>query len=113
MSSMNKKVRKRVLLRDGYKCKKCGIDTDLTVHHIKPRCSHPLLKNKDWNLITLCENCHRQEHYQAKQIPKGRKKLSKEERHFETHAGCEGRVYEVLNHNLRPKKFCCRCERFL
>lgn len=48
--------RNLVLERDGYKCRICGSDKGLEVHHILPRklggTDHPE------NLITLCRKCH-------------------------------------------------------
>lgn len=50
--------RKKALKRDGKKCVLCGTDisTILEVHHIIPfkSCHH----NEDWNLITVCTDCH-------------------------------------------------------
>lgn len=57
-----KAKRKRVLKRDGYKCKKCNAIKYLHVHH------KYYLENKlPWEvpmkaLITLCYKCHKKEH---------------------------------------------------
>jgi len=47
----------RVLMRDGFKCVRCGATEDLRVHHIKGTKSH---RPKD--LETLCLRCHHVEH---------------------------------------------------
>lgn len=49
-------IKKSILKRDGYKCKRCGVKDMLTVHHIKR-----WVFTKDdspSNLITLCRSCH-------------------------------------------------------
>lgn len=56
------KARMRALVRDAFRCQRCGEDRlrRLEVHHIQPRVnggSHDLS-----NLITLCRYCHAQEH---------------------------------------------------
>ncbi len=53
-------LRKRVLTRDGWRCQSCGSQSDLHVHHVKPRgqLGHDALEN----LITLCAHCHRRQH---------------------------------------------------
>ena len=32
-----RRLHRQVLLRDGYRCQRCGSLTELQVHHIKPR----------------------------------------------------------------------------
>jgi len=53
-------LRRRVLERDGWRCQSCGSQSDLQVHHLKPRSQlgHDALEN----LITLCVGCHRRQH---------------------------------------------------
>lgn len=55
-------VRSLVKARDRV-CQHCGhkgsYHNKLTVHHVKPRRSHPELVNDPNNCVTLCENCHR------------------------------------------------------
>ncbi len=46
--------KKEVKELDGYKCVKCGNETDLLVHHIDGNKSNSLINN----LITLCRSCH-------------------------------------------------------
>lgn len=48
--------RKRALIRDGYQCRQCGSEDNLTVDHFIP-----LAKgggNEIDNLWTLCKTCH-------------------------------------------------------
>ncbi len=61
--------RQSILIRDGYKCYRCGSGSGLEVHH---RQYHKKLatghfvkpwKYKNNNLITLCRNCHQQGHH--------------------------------------------------
>jgi len=49
-------LRDEALARDGYQCTACGGNTDLDVHHIKPRRKGG--QDDLENLITLCEKCH-------------------------------------------------------
>lgn len=49
-------VRKEVMKRDGFKCRKCGETGSLAVHHIIP-----FRKSRDdspENLMTVCGSCH-------------------------------------------------------
>ena len=50
------KLRDNVFHRDGFRCRKCGSGTKLTLHHVKPRRDGG--RNKLENLLTLCETCH-------------------------------------------------------
>lgn len=45
---------------DNHKCRSwgCGKNSNIEVHHIIPRSQGG--PNKEWNLITLCESCHRE-----------------------------------------------------
>lgn len=52
--------RNLALERDGCKCRYCHSRRRLRVHHIRPLSmggTHDL-----WNLVTLCSNCHAQDH---------------------------------------------------
>jgi 5-methylcytosine-specific restriction endonuclease McrA len=49
-----RRLRKRVLKRDGHACQRCGTSTDLTVHHRRYDIGHDRLED----LVTLCESCH-------------------------------------------------------
>lgn len=57
-----RRLMKRVLERDGWRCRKCGSLENLQVHH-KMRRSR---QGNDTlaNLITLCAHCHMAEHGQ-------------------------------------------------
>lgn len=54
------KLRLQILRRDKWRCQKCGIQTDLQVHHMEPRSRSG--DDCEENLITLCAACHRREH---------------------------------------------------
>ncbi|MCD6386136.1 HNH endonuclease [Candidatus Sumerlaeota bacterium] len=52
-------IRKAVIIRDSYRCQRCGIRLELEtahVHHIKPRVEGG--DNSFENLVTLCYDCH-------------------------------------------------------
>ena len=51
-----RRLMKRVLERDGWRCQFCGSMRNLEVHHQQFR-SHSG-EDKEENLITLCTNCH-------------------------------------------------------
>ena len=54
-------IRKRILARDGYRCRICGADgveARLNVHHKDCIRKH----NEDSNLVTLCSTCHQGVH---------------------------------------------------
>ena len=55
-----KKLHRRILERDGWRCQYCGARTDLQVHHIQLRSL--LGDDAEENLITLCAQCHQQFH---------------------------------------------------
>jgi 5-methylcytosine-specific restriction endonuclease McrA len=55
-----RKLRTRVLQRDGWRCQFCGSMKNLEVHHQEFR-SH-LGRNVEENLITLCHSCHSAAH---------------------------------------------------
>jgi predicted restriction endonuclease len=50
----------KVMNRDGYKCKFCKSRQSLSAHHIIYR-SHGG-DDASWNLLTLCEECHKGVH---------------------------------------------------
>ena len=68
-----KELRKSILRRDNYKCRKCKISHNsknkLIVHHIKFWSKSPELRFEPNNLITLCEKCHKNIH--KKEIKQG------------------------------------------
>ncbi len=51
---------RKVLERDGWRCQLCGRRSDLQVHHIRSRSK--LGDDAEINLVTLCHNCHCQIH---------------------------------------------------
>lgn len=50
--------RNSVFKRDGCSCTKCGTETELNAHHIKPFSLYPELRFCLDNGLTLCKNCH-------------------------------------------------------
>jgi 5-methylcytosine-specific restriction endonuclease McrA len=57
-----RRLMKRVLERNGWRCRKCGSLENLQVHH-KIKRSHQGSDSLD-NLETLCAHCHMAEHGQ-------------------------------------------------
>ena len=57
-----KKRRLEILESDGWKCKRCGIDEDLQVHHLHYRKGLLPWKYKDDELMTVCKGCHESIH---------------------------------------------------
>lgn len=53
-------MRRRVITRDGNRCRCCGSRRQLMVHHIKYLSQGGL--TRPWNLITLCSGCHGRVH---------------------------------------------------
>jgi len=63
--------RQLILIRDGYRCRNCGYDKGLQVHHRQYHINKYGEKVKPWNyanryLITLCNECHKTGHGQYK-----------------------------------------------
>ncbi len=60
------RVRAYVLMRDHYKCTRCGKSGDLEVHHIEhltpANINDAAVTLNDGNLTTLCRDCHFKEH---------------------------------------------------
>lgn len=50
--------RQNVRQRDRNSCRRCGFDTNLEVHHIKPLVKYPDFATELDNGLTLCGNCH-------------------------------------------------------
>jgi 5-methylcytosine-specific restriction endonuclease McrA len=58
-------IRKEIFLRDHSKCRECGFQNHLQVHHIIPRSKGG--SDDPSNLITLCNRCHQSKHGFGKQ----------------------------------------------
>ena len=62
-----KELRKKILKRDNYQCVICGAKhsskNKLVVHHIYPISSFPEFAIEEWNLVTVCEKCHKKLHH--------------------------------------------------
>lgn len=63
--------RQVILLRDGHRCRNCGSEKRLQVHHRQYHVNKYGEKVKPWNysnryLITLCDECHKIGHGQFK-----------------------------------------------
>ncbi len=54
-----KQIRQKILERDGYKCRICGANYNLHIHHLTYKRLYD--ENKD-DLITVCESCHKAYH---------------------------------------------------
>lgn len=57
------KRRLEIMQKDNFTCQICG-DTEsmLNVHHLTYHKDKKIWEYEDWELITLCENCHKEEH---------------------------------------------------
>jgi len=60
-SSYWRYVRKLVVERDGKKCTKCGDKKSLQAHHLTYANHYNEHKHLE-DLVTLCSNCHKEEH---------------------------------------------------
>lgn len=60
MDNIPQKIRDFVLQRDGYACRACNSEDNLTIHHIVYR-SYEIDHSPD-NLVLLCWEHHRQIH---------------------------------------------------
>ena len=54
-------IRRQVLIRDGWRCQRCGAATHLQVHHLRFRSACG--SDCEGNLVTLCAACHRKIHH--------------------------------------------------
>lgn len=57
-----KKLRQRVFERDGFKCRICGDTKKLQAHHLFYYKGVSPLKTPFKKIITLCDECHKNEH---------------------------------------------------
>jgi len=57
-----KAFHRAVLERDGHRCRKCGSDENLCVHHVLDFMGYPELRCEVDNGITLCRTCHNEFH---------------------------------------------------
>jgi 5-methylcytosine-specific restriction endonuclease McrA len=55
-----RRLMKRVLERDGWRCRKCGSLENLQIHHKIKRSQQG--NDSLANLVTLCAHCHMEEH---------------------------------------------------
>jgi len=62
--------REIVLERDGHKCMRCDSTENIGVHHIDKTGKKDNPNHSLDNLITLCNNCHSQEHVEEKKLPR-------------------------------------------
>lgn len=57
---------RKILARDGYRCQICGAEhkdgRKLVIHHLLPVSCFPEFIDKEWNLVTLCDKCHKKIH---------------------------------------------------
>lgn len=57
------KLREFVKKEDRYECRYCGRKEDLQVHHMKYIDGRMAWEYPTELLLTLCEDCHKKEHY--------------------------------------------------
>lgn len=57
------KRRLEIMEKDNFTCQLCGdTETMLNVHHLSYHRDRNIWEYEDWELMTLCENCHKDEH---------------------------------------------------
>lgn len=54
--------RQQILERDKHACRNCGTEQNLNVHHRYYVAKRLPWDYPDWCLVTLCSNCHTNEH---------------------------------------------------
>ncbi len=59
---LSQEIKKTILKRDKHRCKVCGSDKSLTIHHLFSKTGYPGLSEEEGNLITLCSRCHKEYH---------------------------------------------------
>ena len=60
--SLVRKWKKHCLKRDEFRCKNCGDEEELCVHHISYWSDDPTNRVNPDNGVTLCKVCHQKEH---------------------------------------------------
>lgn len=77
-----KEWRNAVFKRDGYKCQECGGGRNIQAHHIKSWAKHPESRFDVDNGVTLCIDCHANQHPKSKAFVRasGRKKIKAKSR---------------------------------
>jgi hypothetical protein len=56
---LQRKLRRRILKRDGYRCRACGSGENLEMAHVYGREAPPEKRWSERSLLTLCHGCHR------------------------------------------------------
>lgn len=97
--------KERIFNIKGKYCQKCKKTSDLSIHHILPRSLYPNKRDKDNNLIVLCEECHN--HFHNRYL-KGHLELCNEETltawlHDEIHPSLE-ELYKEPKRKFLTKK---------
>lgn len=60
--------KRHVLERDGHRCRECGAEYDLHVHHILSWSEFPRFRVDPDNGITLCRECHADQHVNERSL---------------------------------------------
>ena len=99
---MGKPVYDNVRERDHYRCRVCGTAQMVEVHHILFRSQGG--PDEDWNLITLCKQCHMRAH--GTEQPR----LKRDLLHAMVEHGVSGnvRIVECRTCRLRDADYLCR-----
>jgi 5-methylcytosine-specific restriction endonuclease McrA len=70
-TKIDPKLRAKILERDGYACRYCGCEEDLTIDHVVPRSKGG--KNHSKNMVTACRPCNEtkaDQTWQPRPLPK-------------------------------------------
>ncbi|MEA1969619.1 MAG: RRXRR domain-containing protein [Thermodesulfobacteriota bacterium] len=70
----HKNFKQACLIRDGFKCRKCGAEKQLQCHHKKPKSKKGT--DKLSNLMTLCKQCHSDHHAGKITLPRSKKSFA-------------------------------------
>lgn len=94
------KVRLRILERDNFQCKSCGSCTKtLHVHHRVYEKKKKIWDAEEFNLITLCEDCHER----AEEIVTGFRKIADIFVHMESIGSLPFRVEDRFHDMIASK----------